>query len=119
MWAVSRPISRIATGEYRPSGISTTVTGVNGWLARTGAAHKIATQNIKDGAQRTWFSVIVPSTKMLEITRLRGDYTRNSATVVRHQGAGSLHKRGAGHEQPVFSTSAHQARARSCTIARA
>ncbi len=39
MWAASRPISRMATREYRPSGITTAVTGV-GWPARTEASAK-------------------------------------------------------------------------------
>src|SRR5580700_8916759 len=72
MWAASRPISRIAAWEYRPSGSTTAVTGVDGWPARVEAAQKI-----KANAERTKFSVTIPSTKRgWELTRLLGnDYT--------------------------------------------
>src|SRR5580658_6011811 len=74
MWAASRPISRRATLEYRPSGSTTAVTWddkwVDGWPARLWAAQKI-----KVNAQRTRFGVTTPSTKRLELTRLGDDYT--------------------------------------------
>src|SRR5271170_6068611 len=60
----------MATREYRPSGITTAVSGGEGWLARTGEAEKLAAKNIKDSAQRTWYCVTFPSTKRLELTRL-------------------------------------------------
>src|ERR1700722_16269078 len=76
IWAASRPISRMATREYRPSGITTAVTGVKDGPARTGAARRNAALSIKNSAQRTSFSVTIPSTKRgLELTRLRNDYT--------------------------------------------
>jgi hypothetical protein len=61
MWEASRPISRKATLEYRPSGSTTAVTWVDIWVdigldgspARRGAAEKITAQNSKEGAQRT------------------------------------------------------------------
>src|SRR5271170_6147646 len=84
MWAASRPISRRATPEYRPSGITTAVTWVDrwddkwvdGWPARLCAAHKI-----KVSTERTWLSFTNPSTKRLELTRLPGDYTRNNGPL--------------------------------------
>src|SRR5258708_1154495 len=60
----------MGTGDDRPPSINNAVSGVGGWRAAIGAAQKIDDQSIRDGAQRTWYSVTFPSTKRLELTRL-------------------------------------------------
>jgi 4-amino-4-deoxy-L-arabinose transferase-like glycosyltransferase len=47
-------------------------------LAQKIAAQSVTSKHNNDGAQRTWYSVTIPSTKRLELTRLRSNHTCNN-----------------------------------------